>query len=357
MSQQQREAVDTTSPMPSQTGHNMTVPEPAGAAVRIALEEHTLLARPDHIERWRSLVPMIPAAIQDELIPRLADTSGRRLEEMDKGGVDLAVLSNVGSVQGDVDPAAALRLAREANDHLAEVVRARPDRFAAFATTALQDPAAGAGELERAVTQLGLRGTMLFGQTGGRYLDDPSFDPFWERAQALNAPVYLHAADAPELPPSLHGRPELVGATWSWTAETATHALRIVFGGVLERFPGTRLVLGHLGETLPFFLWRLDQRARAFTDRGDHLLPSAQIKRNIHITTSGNFSDDPLSCAISALGEDNVMYAVDYPFESMTEAAGWFDAAPLSDAVRVKVAQENARHLIGLFPGRSRAQA
>jgi 2,3-dihydroxybenzoate decarboxylase len=139
-----------------------------------------------------------------------------------------------------------------------------------------------------------------------------------------------------------------VRATWNWTAETATHALRIVFGGVLERFPDTRLVLGHLGETLPFFLWRLDQRAGAFTDRGDRPLPSEQIKRNIHVTTSGSFSDDPLSCAISALGEDNVMYSVDYPFESMTEAANWFDAAHLSDAVHIKVAQEHTRHLLGL---------
>ena len=332
----------------SQIERNMPDPEPASAAAKIALEEHTLLPRPDHIERWRTLVPMIPTAMADKLIPQLADTVGRRLEEMDKGGVDLAVLSNVASVQGDAGPAAALRLAREANDHLAEVVRARPGKFAAFATTPLQHPAVGADELERAVTQLGLRGTMLFGHTAGRYLDDPSFDPFWERAQALNVPVYLHAADAPELPSSLRGRPELAGATWSWTAETATHALRIVFGGVLERFPGTRLVLGHLGETLPFFLWRLDQRARAFTDWGDRPLPSELIKRNIRVTTSGTFSDDPLSCAISALGEDNVMYSVDDPFESMTEAASWFDAAPLSDTVRVKVAQQNARHLLGL---------
>jgi 2,3-dihydroxybenzoate decarboxylase len=320
----------------------------ANTTTKIALEEHMLLAQPDHIERWRTLVPMIPKAMADRLIPQMADTAQRRLEEMDKGGVDLAVLSNGASVQGDLDPTTALRLAREANDHLAEVVRARPDKFAAFATTALQDPEAGADELERAVTQLGLRGTMLFGHTAGRYLDDPRFYPFWERAEALNVPVYLHASDAPELPASINGRPELVGATWSWTVETATHVLRLVFGGVFERFPGTRLVLGHAGETLPYVLWRLDQRASAFTDRGDRLLPSEQIRRNLFVTTSGSFSNEPLLCAISALGEDNVMYSVDYPFESMTEAAEWFDVAPLNDAVRAKVARDNACHLLGL---------
>jgi 2,3-dihydroxybenzoate decarboxylase len=107
-------------------------------------------------------------------------------------------------------------------------------------------------------------------------------------------------------------------------------------------------VLGHSGETLPFFLWRLDQRASAFTDRGDRLLPSEQIRRNLFVTTSGSFSNDPLLCAISALGEDNVMYSVDDPFESMAEAVEWFDAAPLNDAVRATVARDNARHLPGL---------
>ena len=147
---------------------------------KIALEEHMLLDREDHIDRWRTLVPMIPEQFQQRLIAQLTDTS-RRLEVMDQGEIDLAVLSNAAVVQGSLEPQAALRIAREANDHLAEVVRARPDRFAAFATTPVQHPQEGADELQRAVEQLGLVGTMLFGQTGGRYLDDRCFDPFWER--------------------------------------------------------------------------------------------------------------------------------------------------------------------------------
>lgn len=281
------------------------------------------------------------------IIPQLTDTS-RRLELMDQGEIDLAVLSDGGSVQGFLEPQAALRMAREANDHLAEVVRARPDRFAAFATTPLQHPADGANELQRAVEQLGLVGTMLFGHTDGRYLDDRSFDPFWERAQDLGVPVYLHPADAAVLPASLSGRPELMGATWSWTAETATHALRIVFGGVFERFPRARLILGHMGETLPFFLWRLDQRAGAFADHAPEMTPSQLVRRNIRVTTAGSFSDEPLRCALDALGEDNVMYSVDYPFESMTEAADWLDASKLDAHVRAKVEHENAHALLKL---------
>jgi 2,3-dihydroxybenzoate decarboxylase len=314
---------------------------------KIAIEEHVVLDREDHIDRWRTMVAMIPEQFQQRIIPQLTDTS-RRLEVMDQGEIDLAVLSNGGTVQGFLEPQTALRLAREANDYLAEVVRARPDRYAAFATTPLQHPEEGADELQRAVEQLGLVGTMLFGHTDGRYLDDRSFDPFWERAQDLDVPVYLHPADAPALPPSQAGRPELRGATWSWTAETATHALRIVFGGVFDRFPRVRLILGHMGETLPFFLWRLDKRAGAFADHAAALTPSQLIRRNIAVTTAGSFSDDPLRCALDALGEDNVLYSVDYPFESMTEAAEWLDAAKLDPPVRAKVERENAQALLKL---------
>jgi 2,3-dihydroxybenzoate decarboxylase len=314
---------------------------------KIALEEHMVLDREDHIDRWRTLVPMIPEQFVQRIIPQLTDTS-RRLELMDQGEIDLAVLSNAGSVQGFLEPQAALRMAREANDHLAEVVRARPDRFAAFATTPLQHPEQGANELQRAVEQLGLVGTMLFGQTDGRYLDDRSFDPFWERTQDLGVPVYLHASDAAVLPASLSGRPELMGATWSWTAETATHALRMVFGGVFERFPRVRVILGHMGEALPFFLWRLDQRAGAFAGHAPEAKPSELVRSNIRITTAGAFSDDPLLCALGALGEDNVMYSVDYPFESMAEAAGWLDAAKLDAHVRAKIERENAQALLKL---------
>jgi 2,3-dihydroxybenzoate decarboxylase len=161
-------------------------------------------------------------------------------------------------------------------------------------------------------------------------------------------PVYLHAADAAALPGSLSGRPELMGATWSWTAETATHALRIVFGGVFGRFPRVRVILGHMGETLPFFLWRLDQRAGAFADHAPQVKPSELVRRNIRVTTAGSFSDEPLRCALDALGEDNVMYSVDYPFESMTEASGWLDAAGLDARVRAKIEYRNAHALLKL---------
>ncbi len=314
---------------------------------RIALEEHVVLDNPAHIERWLTLIPAVPKNITDKLRAALTDVGDQRLEAMSSAGIDFAVLSNVGTVQGVLDPTAALRLAREANDHLAGVVQRYPTRYAGFATVPLQDPEAGAVELERAVRQLGLKGVMVFGQTDGAYLDHDRFRPFWERAEEIGAPVYLHAADSMVSPPTYAGRPELIGATWSWTAETAAHTLRIIFGGVFQRHPKLQLLLGHLGETLPYLLWRLDERAKAFS-AGDAVKPSEIMRRNVAITTAGMFSDEPFACALQAMGEDAVMFSVDHPFESMSAASTWFDKAPMTEAVREKVASGNAARLLRL---------
>ncbi len=315
---------------------------------RIALEEHFIINSPEHVERWLSNAVKIPRAVVDRILPALADLGEGRLEAMAAAGVDFAVLSNVGLVQGALDPSAALRLAREANDHLAAAVRSHPDRYAGFATVPLQDPEAGAIELERAVRELGFVGAMVFGQTHGKYLDDDRFRPFWERLEALDVPVYLHAAD-PIVPPSTYdGRPELVGPSWSWTAETAAHALRMIFGGVFRRHPKARLILGHMGETLPYLLSRLDRRAEAFGSGGQPVVPSEVFERNLWLTTSGVFSDPSLACAIAAVGSEKVMYSVDHPFEDMAEAGRWLDAAPLSDEVRARVSAGNAERVLKL---------
>lgn len=313
---------------------------------RIALEEHFVLNEPAHLERWHTLVPDIPRPAFDKLRPVITDVGERRLEAMSRANIDLAVLSNVGVVQGVLDPTPALQIAREANDYLAETVRQHPSRYAGFATVPLPDPAAGADELERAVRQLGMKGVMVFGHTNGKYLDDDRFRPFWERAEALDTPVYLHAADPLVMPPTYAGRPELIGATWSWTAETAAHTLRLIFGGVFERYPKVRLLLGHLGETLPYLLWRLDARAGAFG--GEDVKPAETLRRNVAVTTAGMFSDEPLTCALQGMGEEAVMFSVDHPFESMAAADEWFQKAPLSEGAREKVSWGNAARILGL---------
>ncbi len=266
---------------------------------------------------------------------------------MSAAGIDMAVLSNVGSVQGVLDPTPALQLARQANDALAGIVAKYPKRFAGFATVPLVNPAAGADELERAVKELGMKGAMIFGHTNGQYLDDERFNPFWERAEALDIPVYLHAADAMVKPSTYVGRPELTGATWSWTAETAAHTLRIIFGGVFKRYPKVKLILGHMGETLPYLLWRLDERAQAF-GQGDAIKPSEIIRKNIVITTAGMFSDEPLTCALQGLGEEAVLFSVDHPFEPMKVASDWLDKAPVSAETREKISCGNAKRVLKL---------
>ena len=315
--------------------------------MRIALEEHFVVDQPDHVDRWLTLIPTVPKDITAKIKRPLCDLGEARLAAMAEAKIDFAVLSNVGTVQGALDATTAMTLARQANDRLAEAVQAHPDHFAGFATVPLQDPQAGAAELERAVSQLGMKGAMIFGQTDGRYLDDDCFSPLWERAQALDVPIYLHAADAAEMPATYAGRPELDYATWSWTAETAAHTLRIIFGGVFARFPKAKLMLGHMGETLPYLLWRLDKRAQAFTE-GAAIKPSEIFRRNIAITTAGTFSDEPLDCALKALGEDAIMFSVDHPFEDMKEASTWLDAAPISDAVRETISSGNAKRILKL---------
>jgi 2,3-dihydroxybenzoate decarboxylase len=313
---------------------------------RIALEEHVILDRPEHVERWLTMMGWAGPQLALRILPTVVDVGEKRQARLAAGGVDMAVLSSLATVQGVLDPTPALRIAREANDYMAKIVQQRPDRYAGFATVPLQDPKAGADELERAVRQLGLKGTMIFGQTNGRYLDHDSYSPFWERAQALDVPVYLHATDALIQPVTYDGRRELLGPTWSWTPETAAHTLRLIYGGVFTRFPRARVILGHMGETLPFLTWRLDTRTKHMPGPVSQLVPSEILRRNVAITTSGMFSDGPLACGLTAMGEDNIMYSIDDPFESTAEAEEWFKKAPIAGETREKIAWKNAARML-----------
>ena len=314
---------------------------------RIALEEHFVMNEPAHVDRWRSLIPNVPASVTDKILKPLIDVGDERLEAMSEAGIDLAILSDAGIVQNVLDPTPADRLAKESNDYLAKVVQQNPNRFEGFAAVPLVDPDTGADELERAVTQLGFKGAMINGQTNGHYLDDDRYSVFWERVQAIDVPVYLHASDPLVPPVTYEGCPQLTGAVWSWTAETAAHALRLIFNGTFTKYPKIKLILGHMGETLPFLLWRIDRRTKAFATRST-IVPSDIFRQNIAITTSGVFADQPLLCSLAEIGDDNVLYSVDHPFEIMQEAAKWFDNAPISGETREKIAWRNASRIMKL---------
>lgn len=319
------------------------------AALRgtIALEEHLVPDLESHRALWRSYVPMMSDEAVARTMGSLTEVGERRLAAMDAAGIELAVLSNVGNVQPIPDASTAEAYATQANDYLAEVVAQRPDRFAAFATVAMQDPVHGADELERAVTQLGMKGAMIFGPTVDKYPDHTDFDPFWERAAALAVPIYLHPSNPIGKPVAYEGRPELAGAIWSWTVETATQFLRMIFAGTFDRHPSLQVILGHAGETLPYLAWRLDSRAKAIGWSGaDGRLPSDYLRSNLLITMSGVFDDAPLRCAIDTIGLDRVLFSLDYPFEAAEEAREWLEHSTASDEEIAAVAHGNARRVL-----------
>ena len=315
---------------------------------KIILEEH--FSTPEAGKYATKVLSTIDHDFIAYVKPRLADIGALRIEDMDKNGIDISVLSvTTPGVQAEPDTATAVSEAKHLNDLLAEQIAHYPTRFAGFGTLALQDPKGAAEELERCVKQLGFKGALLNGHSNGIYLDDPQFSPVWERAEALGVPIYLHPADSPVQASNEQDYPEMAGPGWGWTPETAGHVLRLIYGGVFDRFPKTTLLLGHMGETLPFILWRLDSRYKMMQHRYPiQMLPSEYIQRNVMVTTAGSFSDAPLQCAISALGADRVLFSVDYPYEYTNEAVEFIEKAPISDSDREKICHGNAERLLRL---------
>jgi 2,3-dihydroxybenzoate decarboxylase len=324
-------------------------PQAATLTRKIALEEH--FATPELEKRGLVARPTMSDTLFADIERRLIDFDELRLAAMDAAGIDLSVLSvTTPGIQGMTDAKEAVSLARTTNDLLASVVAKRPQRYAGFAALPLQDPPAAAIELQRCVRELGFKGALINGQTQGHYLDEDRFLPFWERVHDLDVPVYLHPGELADKPAMFQGRPELDGPVWAWTADTGAHALRLIFGGTCKRFPRLRIILGHMGETLPALLWRLDSRyalqVGRTLDPADK--PSTLFRRNFAITTSGVFDPAPLAMAMATVGEDNILFSVDYPYEDSKAAAEFIDNAPLAEASRAKICNGNARRLLRL---------
>ncbi len=284
--------------------------------------------------------------------PRGLDFDKFRIPFMDEFGIAMQVLStNSPGIQGYGDAAKAVAMARKINDEQAEIVKNHPGRFAGFAALPTQDPKVAADELERAVKQLGFKGAMIQGSTNWEYLDDQKYWVMWERAAALEVPIYLHVQEPSFDSARIYrGHPELTGATWAWGVETGTHALRIINAGVFDAFPKATLILGHLGESLPYLLGRLDEGYTMAAKSGRKLQKplSEYIRSNVLVTTSGLYRPEALLCAIAALGEDRVLYSMDYPFVQPKASIDCFDNTPMSAAVREKVAHLNAERWLKL---------
>ncbi len=307
---------------------------------KIALEEHFL--SPGFEDYWLPTMGNVDQKAVSGLLARLKDFGDMRIAAMDSGGIARAVLSVSGpGVQAERDAATARRRAAEANDFLAGEVAKRADRYSGFGHLPMQDGVAAADELERCIRDLKFCGAMINGHTNGQYLDHPSLFPFWERAEATGAVVYIHPTDPISPSPALAGVEGLRRATWEWGFETGSHALRLVFSGLFDRFPRAKVALGHLGETLPYLLWRFDSRAKLYGVKLGKK-PSDYIRQNFIVTTSGMSSAEPLNCALAALGNDRVMFAADYPFEQSAEAGEFLDKTPLAETVRGEIAFKNA---------------
>lgn len=281
---------------------------------------------------------------------RLLDFDKLRIKAMDEAGIEISVLSLTDpGIQGIVDIKSAVELASKTNDFLAERVSKNPRRLRGFACLPLQDPSGAAQELQRCVSQHGFVGALINGQTQGSYLDEEKYHVFWKKVEELNVPIYLHPGSPKHMPASYKDQHELAGPLWGWTVETGTHALRLVFSGLFDRFPGVKIILGHMGETIPYLLWRLDSRWSIIKQPIKLLkTPSQYIKENFYVTTSGMCSKGPLSCAIEELGEDRVMFSVDYPYESSSIAAQFIEQASLSKQTLEKICYKNAQTILNI---------
>ncbi len=287
---------------------------------------------------------------------RLCDLGAGRLEQMDAAGIDFQVLSLFDpGVQAEADIRRATDNARRANDELATAIARNPRRLGGFAALAIQDPDGAAAELERAVTELGLLGGLINGHAHGRYLDDPAYEGLFHCAQRLGVPIYLHPTTPhpavleawfdPYLKDGMHL------ASWGFGVETGTHALRLIYSGLFDRFPALQIILGHLGELLPFAAWRIDRYYALGGDGGGALArkPSDYLRTNFHVTTSGNFSGPALTCTLAVVGAERMMFAVDYPIDSNKAATEFLAGYPMDDQSRQMISSGNA---LRLFDGR-----
>ena len=311
----------------------------------IALEEH--YADAELIKHYTGP----DAAREGEAMKRLLDLGALRLKEMDEAGIDIQVLSHGAPSTQKLGKDVAAAVTRGINDRLHQAIKANPVRFAGFAALPTADPAAAADELERCVRELGFRGAMLHGLANGTFLDDKQFWPIYERAEKLDVPIYLHPGYPDDRVVGAYYQdyakdfPQLLRAGWGYTVETATLAIRLVLSGVFEKYPKLQFILGHLGETLPFLVWRVDM-ALARPGAAQHAGFRDVFCKHFQVTTSGFFSNPALLCCVMELGIDRILFAVDWPFVANAPGPRWMEQVPLCDEDKAKILSGNARRLL-----------
>jgi 2,3-dihydroxybenzoate decarboxylase len=317
---------------------------------KIGLEEHFALE-----ETLGDSENFVGKDLWRVLRKQLLDVQELRLREMDENGIEMMILSlNAPAVQAVLDTQAAVDLARRTNDILAGEIAKNPKRFAGFAALPMQDPEQAARELERCVRTLGFKGALVNGYSqvnaadNAVYYDLKMYWDFWGVVEQLDVPFYLHPRE-PSQRKGYEGHPWLIGPAYGFGAETGLHTLRLIGSGLFDRYPGLKIILGHLGEALPFTLYRIDERI-AWSPLGypAQKKVSEYFSENFYITTAGNFRTQSLLNSILEIGADRILFSTDYPFEEVGKAARWFDNAAISEADRLKIGRQNAARLFRL---------
>lgn len=317
----------------------------------VALEEHVMVE-----SAYKKHFGTDQVWLSPEMQSRLTDTGQGRLKDMDDSGITVQVLSATIPGAEMLDGQLGIDFAREVNDSLKESVRNRPGRFAAFAHLPVRTPEAAADELERCVRDLGFCGGMIAGTVDGRFLDDPRFGPLLARFEALDVPLYMH----PNLPPkAVHdayysGLPGRTGSflesgVMGWHAELGIHIFRLVFSGTFDRHPKLKIIIGHLGEFLPFTLDRADRSV--LEHGGFDRRPSTIITKHVWITTSGCFAYPPFLNALLTFGADRILFSVDYPYSANASGRTFLDNLPVSEDDKAKICHGNADRLLNLSAG------
>jgi predicted TIM-barrel fold metal-dependent hydrolase len=316
----------------------------------ITLEEH--FATPEVLKASAELQSASRNNFVKAVEDKLLDLGKVRIADMDEAGIDLQIISLTNAGLDKLDGPRATALARDSNDKLAAAVKAYPQRFAGFAALALQEPEKAAAEFERCVRKLGFKGVLIHGTTRGVFLDDPQFTPIFEAAQALDVPIYLH----PTLPPKpvedayFSGLPGQLGfylssAAWGWHVETGLHCLRLIASGLFDRFPKLNIIIGHMGEDLPFSIARAEAVLLRETK---HLKRKVgeYFQQNFYITTSGYFTVPPFLCTLQVVGADRILFSVDYPYSPNTVGRNFLNALPVSADDLGKISHGNAERLL-----------
>ena len=321
---------------------------------KVALEEHFAIP-----ETLQDSAGFAPEADWPELQGRLLDIQERRLREMDAHGIEMMLLSlNAPAVQAIPNPEKADDVARRSNDFMAEQIVRQPTRFAGLAALPMQTPELATRELVRCVKELGFCGALVNGfsqiadSPSGIYYDIKAYWPFWAEVERLEVPFYLHPRNPlPKDAAIYEGHRWLLGPSWAFGQETAVHALRLMGSGLFDAHPRLNIVIGHMGEGLPYSMWRIDNHNKWMRVQNNYpakRLIGEYFRENFYITTSGNFRTQTLIDAMLEIGSDRILFSTDWPFENIDHASDWFDAAPISEIDRQKIGRDNARALFNL---------